>query len=181
MRLETPRLILREYDERDWYDVLAYQSDPRYLRFYPWTERTPADARAFVSQFTGWAREDPRAKFQLAVILRDGEQLIGSCGIRKELLDDQEAELGYEIAPDHWGQGLATEAARAMVSWGFYEIELHRLYGRCLAENHASARVLERLGMRMEGRLRETRRIRGRWHDTLVYGALSHEWDDGRG
>ena len=181
MRLETGRLILREYTDRDWYDVLAYQSDPRYLRFYPGTERTPADVRTFVSQFAGWARVSPRIKFQLAVVLRDSERLIGSCGIRKDQTGDREAELGYEIAPDFWGRGLATEAAKAMAAWGFRELDLHRIFGMCLAENAASARVLEKVDMRLEGRLRETRWIKGRWHDTLVYGLLAREWAEERG
>ena len=150
MKLETPRLVLREYMSRDWYAVLDYQSDGRYLRFCPWAKRTPAAARAFVDQFTGWARQSPRYRYQLAVTLGQGGTLIGSCGIRKAAADDQEAELGYEIAPDHWGHGYATEAAVAMVGWAFGALGLHRIIAHCLAANRASARMLEKVGMTLE-------------------------------
>lgn len=176
MRLETKRLILREYEERDWYAVLAYQSDPRYLEPSQWHERKPADVRAFVQQFTGWQRETPRYRYQLAVTLRESDRLVGSCGLRKPTPKAQQAELGYEIAPDFWGQGLATEAARAMVQWGSDELGLHRIYAQCLAENTASARVMLKLGMVQEGKLRDDRLIKGVWRDTLIHGLLAAEW-----
>lgn len=63
--------------------MLAYQSDPRYLRYYPWTERTEEDVRAFLRMFLDWQQAQPRIKFQLAVTLRESGQLIGNCSIRK--------------------------------------------------------------------------------------------------
>src|SRR5579875_1137994 len=123
MLLKTKRLVLREFEPSDWTAVLAYQSDPRYLRFSDWTERTEADARAFVGMFLGWQREVPRSKYQLAIGLREpggaGERLIGNCGIRMEQPEASEAEIGYEIDPRYWGQGYATEAAGAIVQFGF--------------------------------------------------------------
>ena len=70
----------------------------------------------------------------------------------------------------------ASEAVRAMVGSGFGELRLRRIWARCLAENVASYRVLEKAGMRREGRLREEEWMKGRWWDTLVYGILDHEW-----
>jgi ribosomal-protein-alanine N-acetyltransferase len=176
MNLQTPRLLLREFFESDWRAVMAYQSDPNYLRYYPWTERTVEQIQAFIQQFIAWQEEQPRTKFQLAVVLASEGRLIGTCGIRKETPDAQEAELGYEIAPPYWGQGYATEAARAMVGFAFETVRLHRVWASCVAENAASARVLEKLGMRLEGRLRQNRWMHGRWWDTLVYGILEDEW-----
>ena len=71
--IATPRLILREFVEEDWTAVLSYQQDERYLRYYPWTERTEADARPFVQTFMAWQREVPRRRFQLAVTLKTAE------------------------------------------------------------------------------------------------------------
>jgi RimJ/RimL family protein N-acetyltransferase len=88
----------------------------------------------------------------------------------------RQASIGYEIAPRYWGKGYATEAARAMVAFGFGELRLHRIWARCVADNVASYRVLEKVGMRREGCLREEEWIKGRWRDTLVYGILDHEW-----
>lgn len=176
MMLMTERLLLREFVAGDWPAVLAYQSDPRYLRLYQWTERSAEDVRAFVQMFLDQQREQPRRKYQLAIELRGAGQLIGNCGIRKPGAGAQQAEIGYELAPDFWGHGYATEAARAILAFGFDELRLHRVSACCLAENSASAHVLEKLGLQIEGRLREQELINGCWHDTLLYGILEYEW-----
>ena len=176
MMLTTERLLLREFVEDDWPAVLAYQSDPRYLRFYHWTHRTPEDVRAFVQRFVDSQREQPRRKFQLAITVPAEGRLIGNCGIRMQTAGAAEAEIGYELAPERWGRGYATEAARAMLRFGFTELGLHRVHAHCIAENLASARVLEKIGMRREGQLRENKWMQGRWWDTLVYGMLDYEW-----
>jgi len=176
MILDTERLLLREFVVDDWRAVLAYQSDPRYLRYYPWTERTAEDVQAFVQRFVGWQDERPRTKFQLAIVRRVEGQLIGTVGIRKEIAKVQKANVGFEVAPEYWGRGYATEAARAMLAFGFDELGLHRIWASCLAENVASVRVLEKLWMRQEGRLRENQWMKGRWWDMLVYGILEDEW-----
>ena len=178
MMLTTARLVLREFEEGDWPAVLAYQSDPRYLRFYAWEGRTEEGVRDFVGMFLGYEREEPRYRFQLAVTLRADGRLIGNCGVRLPAPRARVAELGYELAPEHWGRGYATEAARAMAAFGFGELGLHRLQSNCVADNTASARVLEKLGMRREGRLREAQWYKGRWWDTLLYGLLEGEWRD---
>lgn len=176
MKLETSRLVLREFVPGDWPVVLAYQSDPRYLRYYPWEHRTEDEVRAFVQRFVSWQEEMPRTRFQLAITLAGNGELIGNCGIRRADATSTQAELGYELAPRHWGQGYASEATRAMLGLAFQELGLHRVWGECVAENVASRRVMERLGMHLEGRLREVRWIKGRWQDHLVYGLLVHEW-----
>lgn len=176
MLLTTDRLVLREFRATDWPAVLAYQTDPLYLRYYEWTERTPEDVRGFVQRFMAQQQESPRLKFQLAIVLKATEQLIGNCGIRMGSADAREADIGYELAPQHWGQGYATEAARAMVQLGFTRFRLHRISAWCIAENVGSARVLEKLGMRQEGRLREKEYFKGRWWDMLLFAILDHEW-----
>ena len=176
MRIATDRLVLREFVPDDWPAVLAYQRDPRYLRFYPWTYRTETDVQDFVQMFVDQQAEQPRRKFQLAITLPDDERLIGNCGIRRKPEQDWEADIGYELAPEHWGRGYATEAALAVVSFGFRELELHRISSWCIADNSASARVLEKVGLRPEGRLRENEYFKGRWWDTLLYGVLESEW-----
>ncbi len=176
MQLKTSRLLLREYVESDWPAVLAYQRDPRYLRFYAWNDRTEQDVREFVQKFIDAQREEPRVKFSFAITLKANGQLIGNCNIRKRRPEERVAEIGYEIAPDYWGNGYATEAARAILAFGFDEMKLHRLTAWCIAENAASAHVLEKLGMQLEGQLRDQEWIKGRWWDTLLYGILDHEW-----
>ena len=177
MQMETPRLLLRDFVESDWPAVLEYQRDPLYLRYYPWHDRSEADARAFVGRFLEWQVEEPRRRFQLALVLKSDNTLVGNCGIRRKSGNDWEADLGYELSPQHWGNGYATEAAGALVAFGFRELGLERISSWCIADNIASARVLERLGFRQEGRLRRNEFFKGRWWDTLLYALLRDEWD----
>ena len=103
----------------------------------------------------GTAASRPRTKYQLAVTLKSTDQLIGNCGVRLAEEGSQVGDIGYELSPGHWGRGYATEAARAIMAFGFETLHLHRIWAECIAENTRSARVLEKLGMQLEGRLRE--------------------------
>jgi RimJ/RimL family protein N-acetyltransferase len=124
------------------------------LQYYEWADRMPGDAQRFVQMFLDQQEEQPRRKFQLAAVLKAGGQLIGNCGIRWQAAGAHEADIGYELAPAHWGHGYATEAARAIVQFGFAGLKVHRIWAWCMQKT-ASARVLERLGLKLEGRLRE--------------------------
>ncbi len=177
MEITTDRLVLREFHEDDWHPVLAYQSHPEYLRYYAWSDRAEQGAKEFVRTLIGWQHEQPRTRFQLVLELRDGGEVIGNCGIRRRASGLHEAELGYELAPWHWRRGYATEAARAMLRFGFRDLKLHRVFSQCIADNTASVRVLERIGMQPEGRLRENEWFKGRYWDTLLYAILDREWE----
>jgi [ribosomal protein S5]-alanine N-acetyltransferase len=174
MELPTRRLLLREFREDDVAAVLAYQSKPRFSRFYAWSRRTEANASAMVRRFISWQQAPARRKVQLA-ITREGV-LIGNVGLRRSSARVRVAELGFELDPDEWGNGYTTEAASALLGWGFDQLGLHRVGAHCIAEIEASARVLQRLGMRLEGRSRENHYFKKRWWDTLHFGVLEDEW-----
>lgn len=176
MILTTDRLILREVEANDRDAIFAYQSDSRYRRYYPWIPDVQEDVHRLVDAFIHWQEEQPRYKFQLAITLLVDHRLIGTCGIRAAKVNGQEAELGYELHPDHWGQGYATEAAHAMLIFGFGTLNLQRVWAQCLAENKASVRVLDRLGMRQEQLLSKHTWMQKRWWDTLVYAISKAEW-----
>ena len=176
MKLETERLILRDFVKDDWQRVLEYQSVPLYLRYYEWTESTPEVAQEFVGWFLDHQAQEPRIKYQLAVVLKSHNQLIGNCGIRMDKANALEADIGYELDPKHWHHGYATEAAHAIVDFGFSTFGLHRVWSWCVADNVGSAHVLEKLGMRLEGHLRENEYYKDRWWDTLMYAILVDEW-----
>lgn len=176
MQLPTNRLILREFVEHDWRAVLEYQSDPAYLRYNPYYYRNEQDVRSFIQMFIDWSTEVPRKKYQFAIILKSEGRLIGNCGIRMQTSRAEIADIGYEINRQYWGQGYATEAARALLEFGFNKLHLHRVWAYCIAENTASAHVLEKIGMVYEGRQRESEYMKNRWWDTLHYAVLEHEW-----
>ena len=176
MRIETERLILREFRADDWEAVLASQSDPRYLRFYEWTGRTAQEARDFVQIFLDQQAARPRHKFQLVITVRGDDRAIGNCGIRLAAPGARVADIGYELAPDAWGRGYATEAARAILAFGFDTLGIHRAWASCVADNTASASVLTKLGLRREAHLREVAHYKGRWWDEQIYAILEDEW-----
>jgi RimJ/RimL family protein N-acetyltransferase len=184
MLLTTDRLLLREFLTQDWHAVLTYQADPRFLRSAPWTHRLQEDVERLVQDFIRWQHEQPRCKYQLAIVLQTNHLLIGTCGIRRATADAQEAELGYELHPDYWGQGYATEAAWRMLAFGFHTLTLQRVWAQCLAENRASVRVLERLGMRRERCQRRQTWMQNRWWDWVVYTidktAWREQWETGK-
>jgi [ribosomal protein S5]-alanine N-acetyltransferase len=176
MILTTERLQLREVEDSDWHVVFAYQSDSRYQRFESPKYDLQKDVQRLMREFIHWQHEQPRRKFQLAITLRADCTLIGTCGIRKVRVNAREAELGYELNPNFWGQGYATEAARAMLTFGFETLHLQRVWAQCIAENEASARVMERIGMCQERRMLKHTWMQDQWWDMLRYGISHTTW-----
>jgi len=177
MKLETERLILRDFVRDDWRRALEYESDPLYLRYYEWTERTPESVQEFVGWFLANQQQVPRFKFQLAITLKSNHLLIGNCGVRMDKVDAVEADIGYELDPGYWNHGYATESAHAIVDFGFRRLQVHRIWAHCVADNLGSAHVLQKLGMKLEGHFREKEYYKGRWWDTLIYAILADEWE----
>lgn len=176
LTLTTERLLLRDFVESDWEAVLAYQQDPLYLRYNEWTSRTAEEVCQFVQMFLDHQKQIPRIKYQFAVTLKSTGRLIGNCGVRRASPEAHEADMGYELNPKFWGHGYATEAARTVMHFGFSHMDLQRISAWCVADNVGSARVLEKLGMRLEKRMRDHQYFKGRWWDTLSYAISYDEW-----
>ena len=172
----TARLTFREFEKADWPAVHAYASDPEVVRYMPWGPNTEAESRDFVRRQIQPQSDDPRYDFEFAVIRSDDGCLIGGCGIHHSGPPKRRGHIGYCFRRDAWGHGYGTEAARALVAFGFEALDLHRIFATCDPQNTASARVLEKAGMRREGRLRDDMWIHGRWRDSFLYAILEHEW-----
>lgn len=110
----------------------------------------------------------------LAITLRAGSILMGAISLRPELRFDR-AEMGYWIGQPYWGQGHCTEAARALIAYGFGEMGLNRIYATHLVRNPASGRVMQKAGMTFEGTLRQHVKKGDRYEDLHLYGILRHE------
>ena len=169
MLLQTDRLVLRDLVEDDWIAVHAYLNDPRFLATAQASPMPELSSYSFVRQWLPWG-DGPRGCFLLAVVLADKGLLVGTCGITRAGWDEGKKVgwLGYEITPWHWGKGFATEAARAVIGFGFEELGLDRISGDTLTINKGSVRVMRKLGM-----WRDTRRNTGRW---AVYSIRGDEW-----
>lgn len=157
LALETPRLRLREFEERDLADMHAYRSDPEVLRFL---SRARPFSRWEVSQFLalvlGQKWHPRRERYQLGVYLAEERRLIGECSLDLLYPEGQTeapdvALIGFMLHRDYWGRGYATETARALVRFGLEELRLDAVHAGCLPENEASRRVLEKVGLVCQG------------------------------
>jgi ribosomal-protein-alanine N-acetyltransferase len=174
--LTTPRLVLRECAADDLAAFHEIDADPevvRYVSYGPWTlEESRRDLDFHIAQQTIL----PRSSYYLAVVLQAEDRLIGWCSLDITSQKHHEAELGYALHRRSWGRGYSTEAAQAILTFGFTSLDLHRVFATCSPENAASERVLQKLGMQLEGRLRGNKWSKGRWRDSLLYAILANEW-----
>ena len=123
-------------------------------------------------------QEMPRINFRFAITIPPLDTVRGILKLSKQWETIREWEVGWAMHPGEWGKGYAVEAARKVMDWAFKELSVHRIVAFCHADNAASVRVMEKLGMHQDGRLRETRWLRGEWWDEYVYAILEREWKD---
>lgn len=169
--LTTQRLILRPFVLDDAPDVQRLAGD---RAIADTTERIPHPygdgmAEAWIATHPQQFRERKECTF--AVVMKHGQQLIGGVSLSLTMAHAR-GELGYWIGKPFWGQGYCTEAARAVVDYGFSGLGLHRIQARHLSRNSASGRVMAKLGMLHEGRLRGHTRKWDVFEDVDVYGLI---------
>jgi ribosomal-protein-alanine N-acetyltransferase len=174
--LETDRLVLRRMEAGDVEDLFAYASDPKVAQYTSWpAHRTIQDSHEFLAYVLELYEKGEVAPW--GVVHRSESRLVGTCGFLDWYQDSFRAEIGYALASKYWGQGLMTEAVRAIFTFGFETMQLNRIQGRCEVENIASIRVMEKAGMRREGVLREHEFAGGRFLDIAIYAILGSEWE----
>ncbi|WP_190820404.1 GNAT family N-acetyltransferase [Saccharopolyspora pogona] len=175
--ISTDRLVLRPFTTADVADVWAYQRQPEVARYLRWD---PRDLQQTQDAVEGMAAEtELRAEgdcLSLAVVLPALGVIVGQVELVWLSEEHRQGEIGYIFNPDHQGKGLATEAARTVLRLGFEELDLHRIVGRCNALNTASAKLMERLGMRREAHFIQSSIIKGAWREEFVYAILRSEW-----
>lgn len=173
--LETGRLILRDFEPEDFKAFFATTQGAEYQQFYPEKVTTRDFWRTIFERILEAAKAEDRLAYQLAVCLPSGE-LIGTCGVRIEDRENQQASFGYAIARQYWGNGYAFEAAHRLIDFGFSSLPVHRIYAETISENKSARHLAERLGMRLEGEFLHQRFFRGRWWNTVIYAILREEW-----
>lgn len=177
IKVSSDRLYLREFTENDWRDVHSYASLDEVCKYQEWGPNTEDETKAFIHQAIRDMDKAPRSRFAFAVIHKEEACLIGAVELHERDATSDVAEIGYIINPSYWGKGFATEAAKLVVSWGFIELNFHRVDATCDTRNHASARVLEKIGMVQEGRIREHKKLRDGWRDSFLFSVLDREWE----
>jgi RimJ/RimL family protein N-acetyltransferase len=174
--LPSPRLILRELVVEDWPAVHDYARRAEACRYQPWGPNTPDESRAFVEAAVASSASPARARYALALTLASPGRLIGVGELNVRSVPFRTGEISYIVHPDLWGQGFATEAAAALLRFGFDDLGLHRIYATCDPRNVASGRVLQKCGLAHEGRRRHDMLLRDGWRDSDLYAILEDEW-----
>jgi RimJ/RimL family protein N-acetyltransferase len=175
--IRTERLLLRLYTDDDLDAVHDVQSRTDVTRYLYWGPRDREEARESLRKkiASSGLREDGD-DLTLAVVLPGTGTVIGDVLLIWHSREHRQGEIGYVFHPGYGGRGFATEAAAAVLALGFGDLRLHRIIGRIDARNTASARVLERLGMRREAHLVHNEVVKGEWADEVVYAILEDEW-----
>jgi RimJ/RimL family protein N-acetyltransferase len=165
--LETERMTLRQMDMQDVANLRGIFSDPEAMRYYPST-KDDAETRRWIK-----TNIDSYALFGIGLwiaTLKDSQQFVGQCGlVVQDVEGSMEIEIGYLFLRTFWGQGLATEAARACRDYGFDQLGFTRLVSLIHVRNMASRRVAEKVGMTLE------KEIIRRQMPICVYALAKHE------
>lgn len=173
--LETERLILRELRDEDLVAAHRMLSDPEVMRYVGKApHRELSETQAFLTKNRDVFRD--RTGVRWAITHRGSGAFIGSCGHWRLIKEHRRSEIGYDLSREHWGQGLMQEALTAVLRFGFTRLDLHSAEAQIDPANDRSRRVLERLGFRQDGLLRENFYFAGQFTDTGVFTLLRREF-----
>lgn len=181
IRLETERLILRRMRDDDLADYLDCESQPDhtlYLSRGPYTEE---EARNFIATSRDLSLDAEGVYLHLAIEHKAAGRVVGTSCIKVTSRAHRQGDMGWFLHADYRGQGLATEASRAMLEFAFATLDLHRITAHCDAGNTRSRIMAERLGMQRESFFRETVFFDGEWHSQYGLSILRREWEAGAG
>ena len=173
--IQTPRLLIRPFQEQDNDSLYEYLSDPGVYKYEPGEPMTREEVRKLTL-------ERSQGTVFWAVVLRDTQKMVGHLYFQQtEPLEFQTWELGYIFNPRFQNQGYASESAAALIRYGFEHWGIHRVMAHCNPENIASWRVLEKIGMHREGYFRRNVFFKTEadgapiWVDTFEYAMLRHD------
>ena len=160
--LRTERLTLRALRELDAEDMFEYAKDPEVTKFLLWSEHK---SLAFTREYLAYieSRYALGDFYDWAITLKDSGKMIGTCGFTKIDTINNSAEIGYVLNPAYHHMGIAAEAAKEVMRFGFDALSLHRIEARFIEGNDASRALMERLGMQFEGFERDAVFVKGRY------------------
>ncbi len=174
--ITTGRLILRPFTLDDADDVARMCGTGVIQRTvplpYPYTKE---NAVSWI--MTHEEGRVNRTANEFAVTDKTTGALYGAIALYFRVKGSPTAELGYWIGEEYWGHGYATEASRGIIEYAFSELLLHRVFARHYGSNIASGRVMQKVGMKYEGTMRDHLFVNGRYEDEVIYGIVSMDYD----
>lgn len=150
--LETARLHIRFFEQSDFDDIFRLQSDPETMRYIRAAEPDPAAVHARLDLWEKYHLENPQLG-PFTVFLRENNQFVGYAVLRHvDFTPGKEIEVGYTFAPEMWGKGLATEVTKALLQYGFEQLEVPEIVAFTDPQNAASQHVLTKCGFQHVGK-----------------------------
>lgn len=173
--LTTNRLILRNMRMSDARDIYEYSCDPQVARHVLWeAHQSIHQTKAYIRYVLRQYRMGSPSSFCIA--LKETGKVIGTIGFMWVSNENRSAEVGYSLSRAYWNRGYMTEALAAVLRFGFEELNLNRIEAQFECDNPASGRVMEHVGMRREGTLKERLYNKSRFVDVELYAILREEW-----
>ena len=176
LNLETERLLLRRIENNDADEVLALRGNPETMKYIPKPlAKTKQDALAHIAMI-----EDKIVNnigINWGITIKGNPKIIGIIGIYKFYPENHRAEIGYMSLPEHNGKGYITEAIKAVVIYGFEQMNLHSIEAIIDPDNSASERVLQKNGFVKEAHIKENELWEGKFWDTVIYSLLKRNFN----
>ena len=179
--IETERLIIRRFVTEDLDDEMEYMSDPEVARYEYWEPYTREDAEREADALSEVEPGTEGGWLELAVELKSVRKVIGNIAIKVLSRQHRFGETGWTLNRGYQGRGFATEAARAILDFGFDELDLYWVIAFCDVRNAPSYRLMARLGMRRLSEFQRNKFAKGKWLDEVVYSITVDEWREGGG
>jgi RimJ/RimL family protein N-acetyltransferase/diadenosine tetraphosphate (Ap4A) HIT family hydrolase len=175
--LEGARILLRPIVEEDVEAIFEYCGDPEVSKFSTWqTHKTIQDSMALVKYARANYKRGNSEPYGI-VLKTNPKKVIGTVGWFWNTQQHRSIEIAYALARPLWGKGLIVEAVKSLVNEALKTNDIHRISSRCISENKASQRVMEKLGMQFEGTLRQSMFIKGRFFDMTHLSMTKEEWE----
>jgi RimJ/RimL family protein N-acetyltransferase len=173
MKLITERLVLRPYEAKDLLQRFAVRPD--YYKYLALPELTPESVAAFFSERLEEQERGEPKRVTFAIEAKVLGHMIGAIRIEVRDVVHQSGDLGFALDSEQQGHGYMTEALQCVLTFGFDDFKLHRIWATADIENEKSWRLLERAGMKREGLMREDKVVRGAWRDSYLYAILEED------
>jgi len=175
--LKSDRLILRGISMKDAKSIFEYRSDRIANQYQGWIPESIDDVRDFIQNKVSEIINQSQTWFQLVIIEKKSNTVIGDIGIHFLDDDEKQVEIGYTLSGKYQGMGYATEAVKTAIDFLFTQLNKHRIIANLDPRNTKSIALLERLSFRKEAHFVQSYFSKGEWLDDVVYAILKKEWE----
>lgn len=166
--LKTVRLTLRPITLDDQHDIFKYASNPKFSQRVQWqTHETLQDTENYIQHTL--AQQQQNKAFVWGITLVDTDRVIGTIHLTNYTTIHKRAQLSFLLSEDYWARGIMSEAGRAIVEYAFEALDIQKIIAECFIENHRTHRVLQKIGMGLEGIAKKHICLNGSFHDVILY------------